>query len=311
MKIVLVGDLMLGRGVAEVSLAPEAFWGDTLPLLRSADAVIGNLECALTSSETPWTRTPKVFHFKARPEEVEILRAGNVRCVSLANNHSLDWETQGLVDTLRILDEAGIHHAGAGRNDEEARKPACFSAGGERVAFFALTDNEPPFAAGKGPGVHYAPIGPEAFASLPFSEVEAEHRILSLHWGPNMVLAPPPAFQAFAHGAVERGVDLVHGHSAHLFQGIEPYRKGLILYDTGDFLDDYAVDPVLRNDWSFLFQWEPPELTLVPVSLSFARVDLAKGEEKAAICARMKKLSAGWATFREVPDGLCLERRGG
>lgn len=311
MKIALVGDLMLGRGVAEVSRSPEAFWGDTLPLLRSADAVVGNLECALTRSERPWTRAPKVFHFKARPEEVEILRAGNVRCVSLANNHSLDWETEGLLETMRVLDEAGIHHAGAGRNAEEARKPACFEAGGERVAFFALTDNEPPFAVGEGPGVNYSPIGPGAFASWPFSQVEADHRILSLHWGPNMVLAPPPSFQDFAREAIERGVELVHGHSAHLFQRVEPFGKGLILYDTGDFLDDYAVDPLLRNDWSFLFLWEPPDLTLVPVRLSFAQVELAKGGEREAICARMKALSVGWATFREVPEGLRLERRMG
>jgi poly-gamma-glutamate capsule biosynthesis protein CapA/YwtB (metallophosphatase superfamily) len=36
-------------------------------------------------------------------------------------------------------------------------------------------------------------------------------------------------------------------------QGIEIYKNKLIMYDCGDFIDDYAIDPVYRNDLSFIF----------------------------------------------------------
>src|SRR5207248_1383095 len=118
--------------------------------------------------------------------------------------------------------------------------------------------NEPAFAAGPDhPGTNYLTIAtdPATRARVRRAATRARRQgaelvVLSLHWGPNMRLTPPRRFRAFAQAALEDGVALLHGHSAHLFQGVEFDRKGLILYDTGDFLDDYAVDPELRNDWS-------------------------------------------------------------
>lgn len=310
---------MLGRGVnREIPFHPsEFFWGDVLPSLREAGATIANLECALTGHLVPWQRTPKVFHFRADPAAVKVLQSGNVRCVSLANNHSLDFEEAGLIETLEVLDQAKILHAGAGRELSEARKPVLLSVEGVSVAFIAMTDNEPPFAAGiNRPGTNFIELSGETALGLVEEAVfrakgmGAEFIVLSLHWGPNMVLNPPTRFKKFARDALERGVDLIHGHSAHLFQGVERHGKGLVLYDTGDFLDDYAVDPVLRNDWSFLFLVETgregvKSLKLVPVCLRFAQVNLAKGKDFEAICARMRQLSAPFGfSFESIPDGL-------
>src|SRR5262249_58941479 len=84
--LAFVGDIMLGRGVnAELARRPpESLWGSVLPLLRSADAVIANLECAITRHPERWCRTPKVFWFRADPLAVGALPAAGVRCVSLA-----------------------------------------------------------------------------------------------------------------------------------------------------------------------------------------------------------------------------------
>src|SRR5262249_24064988 len=126
MLVALVGDVMLGRGVAaEIEQRPPAsFWGDALPLLRRADLVVAGLECAITHASVPWTRTPKVFHFRAPPAAVQVLRAAEIGLVALANNHTLDFEVAGLLDTIAFLDAAGIAHAGAGRNLAAARRPA-------------------------------------------------------------------------------------------------------------------------------------------------------------------------------------------
>src|SRR5215217_2850414 len=163
--LALTGDVMLGRGVAEVldnRMRPEAPWGDVMPLLDAADLRIIDLECAITDNERPWTRTPKVFHFRAQPSAIETLRTARIDGCSLANNHTLDFEEQGLLDTMEHLDAAGIRHAGAGRNREEAADPAILTVPADhtrRVALVAFTDNEPPFAAGTDrPGTNYLPV---------------------------------------------------------------------------------------------------------------------------------------------------------
>src|SRR5918993_4273751 len=156
---------MLGRRVAEVlndRMRPEEPWGDVMPLLDAADLRIINLECAITDNEQPWTRTPKGFRFRAHPSAIETLRMAQIDACSLANNHTLDFEEQGLLDTLEHLDTAGIRHAGAGRNREQAADPAILTVPADdvrRVALLAFTDNEPPFAAGiDRPGTNYLPV---------------------------------------------------------------------------------------------------------------------------------------------------------
>ena len=310
--LALTGDVMLGRGVNETlrTARPEEPWGDVLSLLHAADLRIINLECAITQHERPWSRTPKVFHFRADPTTVDVLRAARVDACSLANNHTLDFEERGLLDTLAHLEAAGIGCAGAGRNLEEAERAVLLEGGASLVAF---TDNEPPFAAGPDkPGTNYLPVSLEPGVMRRVEEAigaarEAGARtvVFSNHWGPNMVERPREVFRRFARAVVDRGADVYYGHSAHVFQGVEIYRGKPILYDTGDFIDDYAVDPRLRNDRSFLFcvsveDGDLERLELWPVSLPYARVELARGDERRAIVDRMVSLSAelGTSLFR-------------
>jgi poly-gamma-glutamate synthesis protein (capsule biosynthesis protein) len=188
------------------------------------------------------------------------------------------------------------------------------------VDILALTDNEPSFAAAADrPGVWYLPVGASS-AALDLLDgavcrLRAEGAdlvVLSLHWGPNMVETPPPAFRRFAQAIAALGVDLLHGHSAHVFQGVEQIGKSLILYDTGDFLDDYAVDPVLRNDWSFIFLVDVEggrlaRLRMLPVLLSYARTDLATGDAFERICQQMQERCMPLGTeLRRTVEGLEL-----
>ena len=326
--LALTGDVMLGRGVAEAldyHMRPEEPWGDVLPLLDAADLRIINLECAITDNEQPWTRTPKVFHFRARPSATETLRRARIDACSLANNHTLDFEERGLLDTLEHLDAAGIRHAGAGRNRERAADPAILTVPADdtrRVALLAFTDNEPSFAAGSDrPGTNYLPVSrrPDVLRRVERAVSHVRQKgvdtvMFSNHWGPNMVQRPREIFRRFARAVIDRGVDIYYGHSAHIFQGVEIYRGKPILYDTGDFIDDYAVDPKMRNDWSFLFQITVEasrfeRLDLTPVKLSYARVDLATGGERETILDRMECLSAEMGTvFARRKGALMLER---
>lgn len=318
LTLALTGDVMLGRLVNErlKDMQPEVVWGDVLPHLAQADLRIVNLECALTTHLQPWTRTRKMFHFRADPEAVRVLQGARIDACTLANNHILDYEEQGLRDTLRVLDAAGIRHAGAGANDKEAAAPALIEASAAksgaarcRVALLSCTDNEPGFAASADhPGTNYLEVSLQQATLARIANSIAQARaqgadlvVFSNHWGANFVERPSAEFRSFARRVIELGADIYHGHSAHICQGIEIYQGKPILYDTGNFIDDYAVHPLLRNDRSCLFKLmfahgKLRRIELLPVSLSVAHVALARGGEFDAICTHMEMLCAEFGT---------------
>jgi poly-gamma-glutamate capsule biosynthesis protein CapA/YwtB (metallophosphatase superfamily) len=341
LRIALLGDLMLGRSVSDAIAAhgPAYVWGDTLPVLESADLRIANLECAISERGSPQR---KRFTFRAPLAAARALAAGGIDCVSLANNHAFDYGAEALADTLRALDEVHIAHAGAGMHLNEAMKPAFLERGGLRVAVVALTDNMPSWAAGAGrAGVHHVPLwsmpervhalrrrpllGPlldaasELRARLRSRRIHAQLRrmlapalaadlvVLSCHAGPNFCERPRPAFQRFARAALRDGAHVLHGHSAHLVQGIERIAGRPALYDTGDFVDDYRVRRQ-RNDRSFLFLLDvdaaakrATRVTAVPIVIERCQARLAPEPLAAEICERMARLCAelGTETARE------------
>ncbi|WP_435320560.1 CapA family protein [Haloarchaeobius sp. TZWSO28] len=327
-RLAFAGDTMLGRLVDEHQWTRDAtaVWGDMLPTLQACDGVFLNLECCLSTGGEPWTETYHPFHFRANPEwAAPALRHAGVDWVSLANNHVLDYGVDGLYDTLDTLTSIGVACSGAGRTVDSARTPAVVTAGDCTVALLAFTDNTPEFAASQAnPGTAYIEIddGPEVPSETMEVVSEALHAarradpdllVVSLHWGPNMRTAPPRQFQHFAHWLVDEGVDLVFGHSAHVFHGVERYRDGLILYDTGDFVDDYAVDPGLHNDRGFLFvvEVDAGEITglrLVPTQIGEFAVNHAPTRVANWSRDRMQTLSSRFGTdFRRDGEDLVLD----
>jgi hypothetical protein len=104
-NVALTGDVMMGRLIDEKlnEVYPEYLWGDVLPFLQKADLRLINLEAALTNSDRI---EPKVFNFKASPDKVQVLQAASVDIVNLANNHSLDFSREGLIETLSCLEKS-------------------------------------------------------------------------------------------------------------------------------------------------------------------------------------------------------------
>lgn len=319
-RLALAGDVMLGRGVHEiVARRGNAYpWGDLLPRLWGMDLFAINLECALTSVTQPW-QPEKTFHFRADPERARVLRLGRVDFAALANNHVGDFGPAGLAETVETLDQAGIAHAGAGANLEAARRPAVLRARDYRVVILAWADHPSEWAAAADrPGINYTPVSlspddfPAVDAAIRQARPLADLLVFSIHWGPNMRERPLPEFQAFARKVVDAGVDVFWGHSAHIVQGVEARDRRLILYDTGDFLDDYAVDPSKRNDLSALFVVQfglfgIERLDLVPVRIAEGRVNHATGRDRDWVVERIRDLSREFDTvLNRTEEGLSL-----
>ncbi len=310
-QLVLGGDVMLGRLVGEQMAlrGPGYALGGVAALLREADLAIVNLECAITDSTQLWRGAPKAFYFGAPPEAARALADAGVDCVSLANNHVLDFDVAGLRDTLRALRAHGIGYAGAGADLDEACGPLFFARNGIKFGMVAFCDHQPDFAAeAHAPGIAYVDLTDEAAALEQFRHGLAHIRkggadwpLLSLHCGPNAVLRPSHHFTRLAHAAIDMGYRILYGHSAHVFHGVELYRGCPILYAAGDLVDDYYVDPVLRNDHQLLFELELTRtalrgIRLHPVFIDHCRVAPASGEQFETIAQRATTLCAEMGT---------------
>jgi poly-gamma-glutamate synthesis protein (capsule biosynthesis protein) len=309
MKLALAGDTMLGREVARViaTAGPEAVFDDeVVDITRSADLFVLNLECCISERGTPWPDPRKPFFFRAPPAATEVLTRLGVDCVTLANNHALDFGPLCLLDTFEHLRSAGIAWVGAGRQRDEARAPAVLEADGLRLGVLGCSDHPSDFAAGpESPGIAYVDLQrdldwlPDAIARLDVDAV-----LVTPHWGPNMTPEPLPYVRRAAAALRDAGASLITGHSAHVFHGVE---RG-ILYDLGDFIDDYAVDPQLRNDLGLLFlvtidEHGPWRLEAIPLKLEFCHTRLAHGEEAAWIGRRFRMACAALGTDVDEEDG--------
>ena len=282
-SLFLCGDVMLGRGVDQIlahpgdprlreSLVTDARdyvalaervngriprpvdgswpWGDSLAVLEGVapDVRVINLETAVSGSDD--FAAGKAVHYRMSPDNLTGVLAADPDVCVLANNHVLDFGTRGLEETLDVLNSAGLRTAGAGRDVDEARRPAAVPLeGGGRVLVFAwgMASSGIPAewdAAGGMPGVAFLPELSSAAVGTVVDRI-AEHRrdddlvVVSIHWGSNWGYEVPRSQVRFAHALIDEGVDVVHGHSSHHPRPLEVYRDRLILYGCGDFINDY------------------------------------------------------------------------
>lgn len=283
MKVFLCGDVMLGRGIDQILPSPgnpEIFedymqsalgyvrlaekkhgplrlpvdfayvWGDAIAEMErmGAEARIINLETSITSDGRPWPG--KGINYRMHPGNGPCLQAAGIDVCVLANNHTLDWDREGLRETLETLDRLGIGHAGAGADWESARRPAVVPMGEKRrVLVFAFgsessgipTDWE---AREDRSGLHVLETRLDFLGEmrelLAAWKRDGDVAIASVHWGGNWGYQIPDWQAELAHALVEEaGFDMVHGHSSHHVKGIEVRNGRPILYGCGDFLNDY------------------------------------------------------------------------
>lgn len=339
----LVGETITTKG-------PAYPWGNTITTLSKADLRIANLECPISEQGTKWK--PKLFNFRASPRAVDSLKAAGIDCVSLANNHILDYGVDAMADTIRLLDQAGIAHSGAGGNRTQAMTPAFLTAKNLTVGFVSMTDNMPVWKATETKaGVNHVPLWsmPDFLKAVRLkyvlrpaldfiAEVRVGHRwreiisclersislarsadftVLSCNCGPNWRTKPYHMFQKFSRIAIEFGFDMIHGHSAHVFQGVGVWKNKPILFDTGDFIEDYPITR-FRNDLSFIFMLDvssktkkPEKITLIPTYISKCQTNLAPDHLADMICSKMQKRCAKMGTkTRRDGKNLIIELAG-
>jgi poly-gamma-glutamate capsule biosynthesis protein CapA/YwtB (metallophosphatase superfamily) len=313
--LALAGDTMLGRGVAEQlrkNPAAPLVSTDVRDRLAGADAFVLNLECCISDRGSRFPDPAKPFFFRAPPVAAARLAELDVGAVTLANNHALDYGPEALLDTLAYLEDAGIGAVGAGGDEDSARAPCALSCGQLRIQLVAFSDHPRQFAAGpKSPGIAFADTGtelPDWTGRAIRAGGDTDGVLVTPHWGPNMVAAPIGRVRRAAKWLLEEGATLVAGHSAHVFQGVAPR----VLFDLGDFLDDYAVDPELRNDLGLLWFVDldadgPRRIRALPLALDYCFTRVATPPETQRIVSRLRELCTPFGTTVELGDGGMIE----
>jgi poly-gamma-glutamate capsule biosynthesis protein CapA/YwtB (metallophosphatase superfamily) len=286
--LVFAGDTVLARrlhwGVTDTDASAPL--GALRPLLDGADASLVNLECVLSSRGAMQDKGERnSFFFRGRPDLLRVLLDGGVDIVTQANNHAGDYGPDALVDSLALLDAAGIQHVGAGADPAAAAAPILRTVGDVVVAFVGADATQRTFAVAPGrAGTFYLDeAAPDAFVARVREQVQAAREraqlvFLTVHWGANNVDTPSDERKRLARRLIdEAGVDAILGHSAHRAQGIEVYRGKPILYDAGNLLWDYDDEGPSHRGLAFRLHFDAGGvrwIEAVPVRLRKNRTDI-------------------------------------
>lgn len=198
--------------------------------------VILNLETSLSSKGSPVKkRGPNLF---SSGSAIKALKDLNVIAVTLANNHVMDYGVEGLTETIKMLDAAGIKHLGAGRDIEEALRPLVLYVEGKQIIVtnYGWNIEETVYATKKTAGC--APLQRNLIVKRT-NDIKNKYpnaKLINIfHWGFEYNTLPMPLDIDFAHKCIDSGCDMIIGHHPHVIQPKEKYKKGVIYYSLGNF----------------------------------------------------------------------------
>lgn len=276
--VLAVGDVFLDRKYPTEAFTHVQEWFD------SADLVIGNHEGPLSQSGQQRLFYPWLSIINSTPEMVEGLESAGFDILSLANNQTMNYGPEGLIDSIELLERVGIDVTGAGEDKEAAESPAVRTLNGVSVAVLgveatrwdwgdtqALTDQ---------PGLNQlqtSPLYPSPHVSrrglqkleetVSVAKEMYDVVILLPHFGVTAGHEVAAHQRAIAHTAVDAGADAIIGAHSHTLQAIEVYEETPIFYSLGNFVFDKS------GHWGV--NWMPSETAVVELTLSADGVDSA------------------------------------
>lgn len=298
--IAAVGDIMIDGSAREIMQRygyDHAFAG-TRDWLQQADIAIGNLEGPLTTRGTAVNE--KQYLFRSPPDLVvpAMVRAG-FDIVTLANNHTLDFGDEGLIDTINALKEGGIAHVGAGPDLASARRAAVIERNGLKAAFlgYSLTFPEEFWATSSRGGTAFGHLD-HVVTDVRAARQIADIVVVSFHWGRESTTELRPYQIALGRSAIDAGAQLVIGHHPHILQAVEKYKQGVILYSLGNFaFGSYSEKARVSAVAEIKFRKQQlVQLTMKPINVLnvqvlFQPTPLA-GKEAHAVINQLQQLSS-------------------
>lgn len=210
----------------------EYFLRNVKEIFAADDMTIVNLEGVLTTSNA--AASGRTYNIKGDPSYAKILTEGSVEAVSMANNHRLDFGSEGTKDTEAALNAENIVYA-------YDKNVAIYETQGIRVGYVSV--NEVAWGQGSEELVE------EGINKL--KEAGVDLILVACHWGVEKDNYPEAYQQRLGRKCIDMGADLVIGHHPHVLQGIEEYKGKLILHSLGNFCFGANRNPTDKDTMIF------------------------------------------------------------
>jgi poly-gamma-glutamate synthesis protein (capsule biosynthesis protein) len=309
--LAFVGDVLLGSTV-ETILRRNGFdypYHDVKALLSQADLAVANFESPVTERGT---EQDKQYVYRTSPKALPAFKEAGFDLVNLANNHVLDYGEIGLLDTLDALDQAGIRRVGAGRDANEAYKPAIVEKKGIKIAFLGVSRVVPEVSwkAGKNhPGVAETYDWTRPVKEIAEAKKAADIVVVLAHWGEERKDRPLDYQVQLARRYIDAGADLVVGSHPHVLQGIEYYKGKWIAYSLGNFI--FTTNNVAATLETIILEAACTrqgecELKATPIFTQYARPQIMSADKAKALFSRLSNISY---QAKVEPDGAIRRKQ--
>ncbi len=244
--LAFVGDVGFAAGYATInkyrangSDIHNSMDDGVLGIMQSVDIMMANNEFPYSDRGSP---TPnKTFTFRADPKDVHIMKDMGVDIVGLANNHAYDYGPDALIDTIDTLNDACLPFVGAGKNIDEAMRPAYFHINGKTVSIVAATQIErlgspdTKEATADSPGVLRTLDPEKAVRVIKEASENSDFTVMFVHWGTESTDLVEKSQRDLARAYVDAGADLIIGAHPHVLQGIDYVDDVPVFYSLGNF----------------------------------------------------------------------------
>lgn len=245
--ITAVGDVLAHKPLFDFFKTDDGY--DFSPLLKrykinpdnlnyyNQESIIGGEELGVYGSFWKRENLTDQPHFNSPEEFGDLMVDKGFNLVSLANNHVLDMDGKGVLNSLKYWDSKGVIHAGQYRNDKERFKTHIYEKNGIKYAFFSYTQkintkyNDPQHP-------YYRNDYDEELVKKDIESVmgKVDLIIVAIHWGIEHTFTPNEEQRDTAKFLSDLGVDLIIGHHSHCVQTVDRIGKTFVIYSLGNFI---------------------------------------------------------------------------
>lgn len=241
MNVLLAGDFCPQYRVAE-KIDNEEYsivLNNIIDIVKAFDYSVVNLECPVTyGGEHPIAKFGP--NLQCAEKCLDALKWTGFKCLTLANNHILDYGEEGVKNTLSSCSKRGIDYVGAGNNLSEASEVLYKEINGQRLAIINCCEHEFSIATEKSAGAN--PINPiQQYYVIKEAKKNSDFVLVVVHGGHEHYQLPSPRMQETYRFFIDAGADAVVNHHQHCYSGYEIYKNKPIFYGLGNFCFDREI----------------------------------------------------------------------
>jgi poly-gamma-glutamate capsule biosynthesis protein CapA/YwtB (metallophosphatase superfamily) len=249
-NILFTGDLCPHNRIEELSKQGNyaAVFNDFIDVFRGNDLNVTDIECPLTTSKK---RIPKTGPYQlAAPHTIGVLKYAGIGLATMANNHIMDCDAEGAIDTMNVCKESGIATIGIGSTAAERRKSFSITIKGKKIAIINFAENE--FISSPGGELAVNSLNlVNNYYDITAAKKQHDIVLLMVHGGNEFYSLPSPRIKETYRFFIDAGADAVISNHTHCFSGYEVYKDKPIFYSLGNFIYDWPGRA--NTDWNHGF----------------------------------------------------------